>query len=81
MKMTYLIILISLLLFITISFYVIKLIRKKQNKKLTEEINQLEIKKNNLESLPIMIEINKIEEIAKSEQLENKINYFKQEYN
>ena len=81
MKIIYLIIFIALILFITITFYVIKFIRKKENEKYTEEVNLLEIKKNNLNSLPIMIEIGKIEEIAKSEQLENKINVFKKAYN
>lgn len=80
MKIVYLIAIIAFILFIAISFYVIKLIRNKENKKIEEEINKLEIKKNNLESLPIMIEIGKIEEIAKSEQLENKINNFKSKY-
>ena len=81
MKIIYLIIIIAFILFITTSYYVIKLIRKKENKKITKEVDSLEIKKNNLESLPIMIEIGKIEEIAKSEQLENKINNLKKEYN
>lgn len=80
MKIIYLIIFIALTLFITLSINIIKLIRKKENKKLSKEVDLLEIKKNNLESLPVMIEIGKIEEIAKSEQLENKINHFKEEY-
>lgn len=80
MKVIYLIGIIAFILFILISFWVIKYIRKKENKKLLDEINNLTVQKNNLESLPIMIEIGKIEEIAKSEQLENKINNFKNQY-
>ena len=55
MKIIYLIIFIALILFITITFYVIKFIRKKENEKYTEEVNLLEIKKNNLNSLPIKL--------------------------
>ena len=80
MKTIYIIIIASFILFIGISYLTITLIRKNNNKNLKNKMNLLEIKKNNLDSLPISIELNKIEEIAKSEQLENKINKFKQEY-
>ena len=80
MKTIYIIIIFAFILFLTISFFVIKYLRKKENNKLKQAQNLLEIKKNKLESLPVLIEIEKIEEIAKSEQLENKINSFKTQF-
>ncbi len=80
MKTIYIIIIFAFILFLTVSFFVIKYLRKKENNKLKQAQNLLEIKKNKLESLPVLIEIEKIEEIAKSEQLENKINSFKTQF-
>ena len=54
--------------------------RKRNKKNFDNEINSLEIKKNNLDSLPVMVELSKIEDIAKSEQLEEKISDFKVRY-
>lgn len=80
MKVEYIIISISVLLFVFLSFLVVKLMRKKTRKNLISGINELEIKKNTLDSMPIMVQLGKIEDIAKSEQLEEKINEFKDRY-
>ena len=80
MSVVYIIIGVSVILAIVLSFIVIHFIRRKEEKKITNSINKLQIKKNNLESLPVMIELSKIEEIAKSEQLEEKVSEFKVRY-
>ena len=80
MSIVYIIIGVSVILAIVLSFIVIHFIRRKEEKKITNSINKLQIKKNNLESLPVMIELSKIEEIAKSEQLEEKVSEFKVRY-
>ena len=54
--------------------------RKKEKKDLENNVNNLEIKKNNLNSLPVLVELSKIEDIAKSEQLEEKVTEFKLRY-
>ena len=56
------------------------LIRKRKKNKLINGVNELEIRKNKLDSLPVLTELAKIEEIAKSEQLEEKIRDFKERY-
>ena len=80
MKIVYLIIAIAIVLVITLSILVIRAMRKKSKKKLINQVNELEVKKNNLDSLPVMVELAKIEDIAKSEQLEEKISEFKVRY-
>ena len=80
MKAEYLIISISIISFIVLSFITIRLMRRKNKKVFDNEINNLEIKKNSLDSLPVMVELSKIEDIAKSEQLEEKIADFKERY-
>ena len=80
MKIVYLIIGISVIVAIILSVLVILGMRKKTKKKLLNQINELEIKKNNLDSMPVMVELAKIEDIAKSEQLEEKINEFKNRF-
>lgn len=80
MKAEYLIISISIISFIVLSFITIRLMRRKNKKVFDNEINSLEIKKNSLDSLPVMVELSKIEDIAKSEQLEEKIADFKERY-
>lgn len=80
MKIVYLIIGISVIVAIVLSVLVILSMRKKTKKKLLNQINELEVKKNNLDSMPVMVELAKIEEIAKSEQLEEKINEFKNRF-
>ena len=80
MGIEYVIISISFIIFAIISIIVIKLIRKKEDKEIKSSINRLEVKKNKLDSMPVMVELAKIEDIAKSEQLEEKISEFKLRY-
>ena len=80
MRTKIIIISLAFILALILSFFVVKLIRKKERNKLLKGVNDLEIKKNNLSSLPVLVELSKIEEIAKSEQLEEKINEFKDIY-
>ncbi len=81
MKTEIMIISFAFIVFLVFSFLIIKFLRKRENKKLLAGVNELEVKKNNLKSLPILVELSKIEEIAKSEQLEEKIKDFKDSYN
>lgn len=80
MNTVYITIIVSFILFIVLSLTIIKLMRKSELEKLNKLTNNLQIKKNNLESLPVMIELSKIEDIAKSEQLEEKVSEFKVRY-
>ncbi len=80
MKMEYLIIIIAFIVFIVLSIITIILIRKREKQKIISEVNELEVKKNNLDSLPVLVELSKIEDIAKSEQLEEKVTEFKLRY-
>lgn len=77
MKIVYLIIGISVFAAIILSVIIIRTMRKRTRNKLLDQVNELEIKKNNLDSMPVMVELAKIEDIAKSEQLEEKISEFK----
>lgn len=77
MKIVYVIVAISIVLAIVLSVLIIRNMRKKTKKRLINQVNELEIKKNNLDSMPVMVELSKIEDIAKSEQLEEKISEFK----
>ena len=80
MKIVYLIIAIAVALFVTLSILIVRKMRKKNREKLVNRVNELERKKNNLDSMPVMVELGKIEDIAKSEQLEEKITEFKVRY-
>ena len=80
MKIVYLIIACAVIIFIVLSILIIRKMRKKNHDKLVNQVNELEIKKNNLDSMPVMVELGKIEDIAKSEQLEEKISEFKVRY-
>ena len=80
MKMVYIILVIAIIIFVTLSILVIREMRKKTKKKLVNKVNELEVKKNTLDSMPVMVELSKIEDIAKSEQLEEKITEFKIRY-
>ena len=80
MKIVYVILATSLIIVVALSFLTISKLRKKKRKKLMDAINKLEVKRNNLSSMPVMVEISKIEDIAKSEQLEEKISEFKVRY-
>ena len=80
MKIVYLIIFVCIIVAIVLSILTIRRMRSKTKEKLLRKVNELEIKKNNLDSMPVMIELSKIEDIAKSEQLEEKISEFKIRY-
>ena len=80
MKIVYLIIGISVFVAIVLSVLVILSMRKRTKNKLLKQVSDLEVKKNNLDSMPVMVELAKIEDIAKSEQLEEKINEFKNRF-
>lgn len=80
MKMVYIILAVAIIAFVTLSILVIREMRKKTRNKLINKVNELEIKKNTLDSMPVMVELSKIEDIAKSEQLEEKISEFKIRY-
>ena len=80
MNTVYIIISLAGILTIAFSIIIIRLIRKSEEKKLETLTNDLQVKKNNLESLPVMVELSKIEDIAKSEQLEEKVSEFKVRY-
>ena len=80
MKLVYVIIAIAVILVITLSIVVIRKMRSKTKNKLLDKVNELQVKKNSLESMPVMVELSKIEDIAKSEQLEEKISEFKVRY-
>ncbi len=80
MKIVYVILVTSLIIVVALSFLTISKLRKKKRKELINDINKLEVKRNNLSSMPVMVEISKIEDIAKSEQLEEKITEIKVRY-
>ena len=80
LESVYIILFLVLIISCVLGLLTIKLMRRTQNKKLLEGVNNLEIRKNNLDSLPVMVELSKIEDIAKSEQLEEKLNDFKVRY-
>ena len=80
MKIVYLIIAAAIVTAIVLSILIIRIMRKRTKDKLLNQVNELEIKKNNLDSMPVMVELSKIEDIAKSEQLEEKISEFKIRY-
>ncbi len=77
MTVVYLILIASIIVSVVLSIVIIRNMRKSTKNKLINRVNELEIKKNNLDSMPVMVELSKIEDIAKSEQLEEKISEFK----
>ena len=81
MKSEYIAILIvSLITFGFLSVVTIYFMRKKEKSRVLQSINNLDIRRNSLSSTPVLVELNKIEDIAKSEQLEEKITEFKYRY-
>ena len=75
------IVLISIIVvFAIIALFLFIFIQKKRKQKMLESIKKLDIRKNELDSTPVLVELSKIEEIAKNEQLEGKINEFKLRY-
>ncbi len=80
MKTIYIIIPLAVVFIVALSIFIIRYLRKREKQKLQDGVNKLEIRKNNLDSLPVSVEIAKIEEIAKSEQLEEKVEEFSSKY-
>lgn len=76
--MIILIILICITFIVSVACFIY--FRKNKKKKMLEGIKNLDIKKNVLNSTPVLVELSKIEELAKNEQLEEKINEFKIRY-
>lgn len=58
------------LIFCIITFFII---RKKENKRYKKEINELDIKKNEVIGVPILSEIAKVKELVKTDNLMNKL--------
>jgi septation ring formation regulator EzrA len=75
-----LIIILIVIFIIGLAIFLFFFLRKRKKNKLINGINELEFKKNELEGRPVLTELSKIEEIAKSEQLEEKVNEFKERY-
>lgn len=71
-------ILVLLVLLIVLLSY--QLHKSKNKRNMLKSIDNLNVRKNNLLSLPVLVELSKIEDIAKSEQLEEKVNDFKTRY-
>lgn len=71
-------ILVLIVLIIVILSY--QLHKSKNKRNMLKSIDNLNVRKNNLLSLPVLVELSKIEDIAKSEQLEEKVNDFKTRY-
>lgn len=80
MELKYILLVLTVIACIILSIVVIKLMRKHLNNKLLRGVNDLQIRKNNLDSLPVLVELSKIDDIAKSEQLEEKVTDFKSRY-
>ena len=57
------ILIVAFVVALVLGLLTIKLMRSYQSKKLLDGVNNLEIRKNNLESLPVMVELSKIEDI------------------
>ena len=75
-----LIIILIVIFIIGLSIFLFFFLRKRKKNKLINGINELEFKKNELEGRPVLTELSKIEDIAKSEQLEEKVSEFKDRY-
>lgn len=75
-----LIIILIIIFVIALGIFLFFFLRRRKRNKLINGINDLEYKKNELDGLPVLTELGKIEEIAKSEQLEEKVVEFKDRY-
>ncbi len=75
-----LIIVLIIIFVIALGIFLFFFLRRRKRNKLINGINDLEYKKNELDGLPVLTELGKIEEIAKSEQLEEKVVEFKDRY-
>lgn len=65
------------LVFCIITFIII---RKKENKKYKKEIDELDIRKNEIISVPILSEIAKVKELVKTDNLKNKLEDWNQTF-
>ena len=59
LESVYIILFLVLIISCVLGLLTIKLMRRTQNKKLLEGVNNLEIRKNNLDSLPVMVELSR----------------------
>ena len=80
MKTWMIILIVSIVVILIVTLLCFYLYRKNKKKKMLESIRNLDVRKNILDSKPVLVELSKIEEIAKNEQLEEKINDFKTRY-
>ena len=80
MKLGVIALIIIIVVVLIVALVVFILLERNKKKKMLEGIKNLDIKKNILDSKPVLVELSKIEEIAKNEQLEEKINEFKTRY-
>ena len=76
-KLILITVIIVLIIIITVT---IVLVKKNKRKKLSKKVTNLDIIKNDVLSLPLLNEIEKISNLSKKEQLENKINNYKKMY-
>ncbi len=74
----FLIVLVAIM--VIVALIIIIKYKRSNKKKMLDGITNLDIKKNDLDSRPVLVELSKIEEIAKNEQLEEKIKEFKVRY-
>ena len=75
-----LIIISSCILLIIIIVVIIIILNKNKKKQMRKKINNLDVIKNDVLSLPLLSEIEKVSSLTKGEQLEEKINNYKKVY-
>ena len=68
------IVVVSVIILIIITFVAIISFKKKKYKKYKDILSQLEISKNVVASIPVSLELSKVEPIIKNDQLEEKYN-------
>lgn len=69
------------ILVVIIIFLVLFFLRKHSKKIMLKKVNNLDIIKNDILSLPFLVEIEKVSNLTKGEQLEEKVNNYKKIYN
>ena len=75
-----LIIISSCILLIIIIVVIVIILNKNKKKMMRKKINNLDVIKNDVLSLPLLSEIEKVSSLTKGEQLEEKINNYKKVY-
>lgn len=75
-----LIIISSCILLIIIVVFIVIILNKNKKKQMRKKINNLDVIKNDILSLPLLSEIEKVSSLTKGEQLEEKINNYKKVY-